>query len=590
MADRSALLPTSEHGGYGAAPTSSRRERAPNNGFKNRVLAAVAGACGVVGVVALRANGGGLLPAVGEASQARGGIVALSELVARHGELRTVLAQQHREAIASMVNMKVRPIANVPRSRARLGASEYEHCVAKGSAPSESYNVTDENLIRADLTFDVSREDFPAVTAYNDSKALLMSVGCEIPPPATFQETPLCTDPETASFCDKSCSMPTPKNCDPDVKNFGSCEPSVRALCDEIVGYHTECATLREHVASKEKQYDSMEVGGLPCRVTPDAPFAKAAYAQVKYEEAYTNWVDSVNDATEVCTIGHALWVHNLGLYQAHYEKIRETMNDLIQLCENFSQTDLDVNEVIVDTESTFYHPSQQQEENTPELVEHTDHTHPTEDVVVVASEDGSGVGIKHEKIDQRSPARRRLVWWQQLCDPTIAAMEQLLHSLEIASPQLMCFAETCQTKKDAEEETFDKLVKAYNKFVIAYGKYSDETEHYNNLVVNKNTALAVTVSAYESFHPVKDEVATLYNRDVKRFESFDGGDRRAMQGCGLSDCQVNAICAKKVKDDFDVFVDADTCAAKSVGKDMCKANTDAKPRVTVDPEEVLAR
>ena len=87
--------------------------------------------------------------------------------------------------------------------------------------------------------------------------------------------------------------------------------------------------------------------------------------------------------------------------------------------------------------------------------------------------------------------------------------MEQLLHSLEIASPQLMCFAETCQTKKDAEEETFDKLVKAYNKFVIAYGKYSDETEHYNNLVVNKNTALAVTVSAYESFHPVKDEVAT---------------------------------------------------------------------------------
>ena len=105
MADRSALLPTSEHGGYGAAPTSSRRERAPNNGFKNRVLAAVAGACGVVGVVALRANGGGLLPAVGEASQARGGIVALSELVARHGELRSVLAQQLREGIASMVKL-----------------------------------------------------------------------------------------------------------------------------------------------------------------------------------------------------------------------------------------------------------------------------------------------------------------------------------------------------------------------------------------------------------------------------------------------------------------------------------------------------
>ena len=586
MADRSVLLPTSERGGYGAAPTSSRRERAPNNGFKNRVIAAVAGACGVVGVVALRANGGvaGLLPAVGEASQARGGIVALSELVARHGELRTVLAQQHREAIASMVNMKVRPIANVPRSRARLGASEYERCVAKGSAPTEGYNVTDENLIRADLTFDVSREDFPAVTAYNDSKSLLMSVGCEIPPPATFQETPLCTDPETASFCDKSCSMPAPKNCDPDVKNFGSCEPSVRALCDEIVGYHTECATLREHVAAKEKSYDVLEVGGLPCRVAPDAPFAKAAYAQVKYEEAYTNWVDSVNDATEVCTIGHALWVHNLGLYQAHYEKIRETTDDLIQLCENAAKTDIDMNEVIVDAEQSFFKPSDELEEITPELVDQK--THPTENVEVLASEQGSGVSMKHEEI-VGAGARRRLVWWQQLCNPSIAAMEQLLQSLEIASPQLMCFAETCQMKKDAEEESFDELVRAYNKFVIAYGKYSDETEQYNARVVNKNTALAVTVSAYETFHPVRDEIATVYARDVKRFESFDGGDRRAMQGCGLSDCQVNAICSKKVQNDFEFFVDAEACAAKPVGKDMCKATSVAnQKKAAVDVEE----
>ena len=111
-----------------------------------------------------------------------------------------------------MTSMTVRPISNVPGRSARLGESEYEKCVAHGAAPSDAYNVTDENLIRADLTFDVSRDDFPAVTSYNDSKALLMSVGCEIPPPATFMETPLCEDEETSPFCDKSCSMPLPEN------------------------------------------------------------------------------------------------------------------------------------------------------------------------------------------------------------------------------------------------------------------------------------------------------------------------------------------------------------------------------------------
>ena len=58
------------------------------------------------------------------------------------------------------------------------------------------------------------------------------------------------------------------------------------------------------------------------------------------------------------------------------------------------------------------------------------------------------------------------------------------------------------------------------------------------------------------------------------------------MQGCGLSDCQVSISAPRKVKDDFDVFVDADTCAAKSVGKKRHRRQT----RVTVDPEEVLAR
>ena len=60
---------------------------------------------------------------------------------------------------------------------------------------------------RDDLVFTENRESFPAVTAYNDSKALLMAIGCEVPPPNAFEDTSLCTDRATAGFCNSDCGM-----------------------------------------------------------------------------------------------------------------------------------------------------------------------------------------------------------------------------------------------------------------------------------------------------------------------------------------------------------------------------------------------
>ena len=174
-------------------------------------------------------------------------------------------------------------------------------------------------------------------------------------PPATFQELQLCVDEDTAAFCDKSCSMPLPAHCDPESgKSFGTCAPAVQDLCDEIAESRDKCVELKQHVTAKEAAYDAMEVGHLTCRTSPDAPFAKAAYAQVKYEEAYTAWVDATNDATEVCTIGHALWVHNLGLFQSHYEQIRATTDDIIEMCDLSKDPDskLDMTDVIEETAS----------------------------------------------------------------------------------------------------------------------------------------------------------------------------------------------------------------------------------------------
>jgi hypothetical protein len=314
--------------------------------------------------------------------------------------------------------------------------------------------------------------------------------------------------------------MPLPAHCDPESgKSFGTCAPAVFDLCDEIKESRDKCVELKQHVTAKEAAYDAMEVGHLTCRTSPDAPFAKAAYAQVKYEEAYTAWVDATNDATEVCTIGHALWVHNLGLYEQHYEKMVQTVDDLKSLCNNSTGgvEEFDINAAVAEASQSYMEPS------------HVD-------------------------------SRRRLVWWQQLCEPSIAAMEALLKSLEIASPQLMCFADTCLQKKETEKLAFDALYKAYNKFQIALTAYKTDTEEYNARVKNKQTALTVVIQAYETFHPVQEKWSQKYDKDMAAFERFDDGADNGH--CGLTDCQVQAVCSTQLKSKFETFVATDSCTA----------------------------
>ena len=438
-----------------------------------------------------------------------------------------------------MANMKVRPQHGVPNARAALGASEYQRCVSHDSHASAVYNTSDHEQLREDLLFDISRDEYPAVTAYNDSKALLAEVTCEAAPPASFTDTEVCTSVE--GFCDVSCEMPVPDHCITGDKSFGTCEPTVNHICGSLEVTHNNCEHTQRQSMAAEDRYNKHEVGTPPCRVDADAPFAKAAYAQMKYEASYVDWVNAVNDATEVCTIGHALWVHNLGLYQAHYDAMENTIGDLKALCNASNpEEEFDISEAVAEASKSYFKPS-------------------------------SG---KHA---------RRLVWWQQLCEPSIAALEQLLKSLEIASPQLMCFAETCQMKKAAEADAFESLVAAHNKFSIAYSAYTTEVDAYNKKVEAKETALAVAIAAFESFHPVKDKIATVYTKVVAVFELVDElydpesgvcptipRDRLPpgfpLLGPVLDACQTATLCHEMMKTHFDEYVNPDTCTAKETG------------------------
>ena len=154
----------------------------------------------------------------------------------------------------------------------------------------------------------------------------------------------------------------------------------------------------------------------------------------------------------------------------------------------------------------------------------------------------------------------RKLVWWNQLCEPTIDAMEGLARSLEVETPQLMCFAETCKHKKEREDFTFDALVKAHNKFAIVFAKYSEGVKEYNALVTKKDTALAQTIASFETFGAVQAEMSRAYDVDFTKFDRFDSGADKGL--CGLSSCQANNLCHVSLHNRFETFVNTDTCAA----------------------------
>ena len=84
------------------------------------------------------------------------------------------------KAIELLTQMTVRPQHITGEPRASLGKSEYQKCVAPGSKPSGKYEVSEDAEWKKDLVFTENRMSFPAVTAYNDSKALLMSIGCDL--------------------------------------------------------------------------------------------------------------------------------------------------------------------------------------------------------------------------------------------------------------------------------------------------------------------------------------------------------------------------------------------------------------------------
>ena len=320
------LIPIVEDGAsYGAAPSLQKAKTDKKSVLTTgRVLAAVAGVAGVAGVAALSSNSA-LYP---------GGLLGKSKdfehVLHRQSKAFKGLAASRQEGIRMMAELTVRPIVN-PGQPAHLGASEYEKCVDFNSKPAV-YSKTDAGEVRLDLIYQNTREVATPVTAYADSERAVNAITCKEAPKSTFQEIGACTADK--SFCDSNCYMPVPGNCAAGAKEFGSCTPTVTSVCGSISDTSAGCQKVSSEVVTKEGQYNNMQPGVAPCDA---APKADAVAAQGKYKEAYNEWVNAVNDATEVCTVGHALWVHNSGMYEKHYDELVEVTADLQAMCDQSS-------------------------------------------------------------------------------------------------------------------------------------------------------------------------------------------------------------------------------------------------------------
>ena len=490
-----------------------------------RVAGAIATVCGVVGLAALKRASPGT-PLLGAAKSSD----PFTDVLQRQSGQFEELAATRQEGIKMMAELQVYAFVH-PEGVSNLGASEYQTCVAPNSAPKNGYKKTDVGTIREDLVFatdlfTTERNNAQPVTEFANSAAAVTSISCKAPPAIKFSDTKVCV--EDRGFCDNNCYMPVPDNCAEGKKNFGSCSPTVGSVCASITDVSDGCNTISEEINAERAKYTAMDPGASPCADTPGTPYNIASEKQGEYQTALNMWAGAVNDATEVCTVGHGLLVHNEGMYDRHYEVMKEITADLQELCDQSDGANkFDFGAAVADA----------QKNSIPTV------------------------------------RRRKLVWWQELCEPTLTSLEQIMDSLEIASPQLQCFAEKCTEKKATEANAFEALKAAHNGYVSALNTYKTKADAFNGYVDTKEEQKAGVIAKLESFHAGKQATSKIYARDKASFDRFDSGADAGH--CGLTSCQVKTVCHAHIKDYFASFINPDTCQAVPMAVDqVCKGTT----------------
>ena len=291
-----------------------------------------AAACGVVGLAALQ-RGGHAVPFLG-AKRA-------SPDAALRTQAETIRAAYYEGAAVSG-DLQVRPFVRYGET-GNLGSTGYEKCVGPDAKPVDGYHKTDAEAVRADLVFDPTtfREERASDAAVGDfgvSEEDVANVQCLEPIAFLFENVVECAAPHEGA-CDDDCGMVVPHDCEPGVKDFGSCSPTVNSVCAHMKDTSAACNVISATVKQSKIQYDAIAVGSNPCH--GDAK-TTAAGAQQAYKQALNKWSDAINAAGDVCTVGHGLWMYNADMYNTHHDAMQEVTQDLTDLCAQSDEFDVE--------------------------------------------------------------------------------------------------------------------------------------------------------------------------------------------------------------------------------------------------------
>jgi len=482
-----------------------------------------AAACGVVGLVALQ-RGGHAVPFLG------------AKPTSPDAALRTqaeAVRAAYYEGAAVSGDLQVRPFVQYGET-GDLGSSGYEKCVGPDAKPSDEYKKTDAEAIRADLVFDPTtfreeRATDASVVDFGTSFEDVENVSCLDAPATLFKDVKECAS-HTGGDCNDDCGMDVPHDCEPGVKDFGSCSPTVNSICAHMKDTSATCNVVSNTVKQSKIQFNAINPGSSPCAGSVEAT---ATSTQQAYKEAHNKWSDSINTAGDVCTVGHGLWMYNAEMYNTHYAAMKEITEDLSELCA--SDEEFDVESAIEDAKKSHV---------------------PT-------------------------VRRRHLTWWRKdLCEPTINALESITGTLDIVTPELQCYADTCQKAIAAEATAFAELKSAHGAYKTAIGDYKDRAKTFNTAVTNKMDLKASTLSALEGFKTVKQNEGPIFQRDLAAFKRYDDGSDQGR--CGLTSCQLHSVCKHQIKDHFADFVNKDTCKAVPVSADTICQSESCQRFVTV--------
>ena len=380
----------------------------------------------------------------------------------------------------------------------------------------------------SNLEFTVDRGEHEGVKFEVESDRF-MSLTCSEAPTHHFQASDYCKGTDN---CDETCRMIMPPKCNTTEASFGVCAPTVDQICQDMDNSRDTCTMASQRVLGATVSYNHLDVQNSPCissihKVTQDAHEA--------YRVAYDEWVFAYNNASHACKIGTAIRDYNGMAFVQHHQNM-----------DNIRK----VSEMVCDEEGFF-------DEETAQ------------------------------------PKAKRALLSTDKNSETCSNIKQLIDEIkadtDLQSKQIQCFASECMLSKSLEAYKFQALDNKYFEYNSTLHSYKSSVETFNNAVADKYLKKAAAEEAFEAFHPLKSDATAKFHRDLEVYMSFASG--AAEGACGLTECEMDAVCSMEMQYKFDDYVSKSTNGCTRNDRpiaELCYPQSDEEAHATpaMQPDE----